>query len=102
MAGSTIVDEGAAGDLFYLVDAGEVEVVHDGRHVATLGPGDFFGEIALLHDVPRVATCLASTDVSLYTLERETFVAAVSGDLRAETVAEDVMEARLSELEPGS
>jgi MFS family permease len=98
-AGSTIVEEGAAGDLFYLVEAGEVEVVHDGRHVANLGPGDYFGEIALLHDVPRVATCLASTDVSLYTLERETFVAAVGGDMRSTTRAEDVMETRLAELE---
>ncbi len=97
-AGSTIVEEGAAGDLFYLLEAGEVEVMKNGRHVATLGPGDYFGEIALLHDVPRIATCLASTDVSLYTLERETFVAAVGGDLRSATRAADVVQARLSEL----
>lgn len=98
-AGSTIVEEGASGDRFYLVDAGAVEVIHHGRHVATLGPGDYFGEIALLHEVPRVATCIARTEVALLTLERETFVAAVSGDLRSERVAEEVMEARLADLD---
>ena len=97
-AGATIIEQGGAGDRFYLVDSGEIEVVHEGRHVATLGAGDYFGEIALLHDVPRVATCVAKTDVALYTLEREPFVAAVSGDLRSATHAEDVARARLSEL----
>jgi MFS family permease len=100
-AGSTLLEEGAAGDLFYLVATGSIGVSHSGLEVATLGPGDYFGEIALLHEVPRSATCVAKTDVLLYALEQETFVAAVSGDLRSETVAEDVMEARLSELDTG-
>lgn len=98
VAGSTIVEQGGAGDRFYLVEEGEVDVIHDGRRVATLGAGDYFGEIALLHDVPRVATCVARSDVALFTLEREPFVAAVSGDLRSAAEAEDVAQARLSEL----
>ncbi|HEU0304263.1 MAG TPA: MFS transporter [Gaiellaceae bacterium] len=97
-AGSTVVEEGGAGDRFYLIGDGEVDVVHEGRRIATLGPGDYFGEIALLHDVPRVATCVARTDLTLFALDREPFAAAVSGDHRSATHAEDVMTARLSEL----
>jgi CRP-like cAMP-binding protein len=70
-----------------------------GRHVATLGPGDYFGEIALLRDVPRVATCTAETDVNLFTLEREQFVSAVSGHTMSAAEADAVMIQRLSELE---
>jgi CRP-like cAMP-binding protein len=70
-----------------------VDVVRAGAPVRTLGAGGYFGEIALLRDLPRTATCTARTDVTLYGVDRETFVAAVSGDLRAaaaaaETVAE--------------
>jgi hypothetical protein len=98
-AGSTIIEQGAPGDLFYLIADGEVGVSHDGRFVTTLGPGDYIGEIALLHDVPRVATCVARTDVELYGLGREAFVAAVGGDTRSTTEAEGVMTRRLAELE---
>jgi CRP-like cAMP-binding protein len=69
--------------------------------VATLGPGDYFGEIALLRDVPRVATCTAQTDVELYTLEREQFVSAVSGHSMSAAEADAVMTQRLSALDRG-
>jgi MFS family permease len=98
-AGATIIEQGAPGDLFYLIARGEIDVLHDGRHVKTLGPGDYVGEIALLHDVPRVASCVARTDVELYGLGREAFVAAVGGDIRTTAEAEDVMTRRLAELE---
>src|SRR5207344_2877201 len=68
-ANTQLVEEGDDGDLFYVIKSGTVDVSRDGRHLATLGPMDFFGEIALLHDTPRVATCRATTDVVLYTLE---------------------------------
>jgi CRP-like cAMP-binding protein len=98
-AGATLIAQGTPGELFYLIASGEVAVVNDGEPVATLRPGDYFGEIALLHDVERTATCVARTDAVLYTLNRESFVAVVGGDLRSARTAEDVMTQRLTELE---
>ena len=97
--GTEVVRQGDAGDRFYLIADGEVEVVHDGAHVATLGPGQYFGEIALLEDVPRVATCRALTDLELYALERDVFVSAVTGHAQSTATIAGVMTQRLSELE---
>jgi hypothetical protein len=98
-ASTELVREREEGDLFYVIASGTVEVSQGAHHVATLGPGDYFGEIALLHDVPRVATCTAQSNVELYTLERERFVSAVSGHSTSAAEAEGVMRQRLSELE---
>jgi CRP-like cAMP-binding protein len=89
-AGSIVIREGDPGELFYVIGAGEVEVA--GR---ALGAGDSFGEIALLRDVPRTATVKATTDVVLHTLERDVFVAAVTGHEPAHATAEAVVAARL-------
>ena len=51
-----MIEEGERGDTFYVVVDGSLEVSSDGRLLRTIGPGDFFGEIALLRDVPRTAT----------------------------------------------
>ena len=96
-AGTTIVEQGAAGDRFYLVADGEIDVVLGGVTMATLRSGDYFGEIALLRDVPRTANCVARTDAEIYMLGRDVFVAAVSGDMRSSAEAETVMTRRLDE-----
>jgi len=79
MQGATIVKEGTDGDAFYVVLKGQAVVTMGGRFVARLVPGDHFGEIALLRDVPRTATVLAATDVELFALDRVPFLEAISG-----------------------
>lgn len=90
-AGETVVERGEAGDAFYLVADGTL-AVDTGRE---LGSGDFFGEIALLRDVPRTATVVAKTDAELYELDGAEFVRAVSGNLEALRVANTFVAARL-------
>ena len=59
VAGETIVSEGEIGDRFFVILSGAVRVLVGGRPIRTEGPGDSFGEIALLRDVPRTATVRA-------------------------------------------
>jgi CRP-like cAMP-binding protein len=98
-AGTAVVTEGEGGDAFYIIGSGQVDVMHGRKLVATLGPGQYFGEIALLHDIPRVATCLARTDAELYELEPQVFVSAVSGNEQSHATVEGVVAGRLDELE---
>jgi CRP-like cAMP-binding protein len=94
-AATTIVRAGDAGDRFYIVDSGTVRVgLEDGEKES--GPGDYFGEIALLRDVPRTATVSAATATRLFALERADFLAAVTGHALAEAAAEDVVDTRLA------
>ncbi len=88
--GQTILEEGDLGDKLYFVDRGEVEVVFTGptgekRRVALLRDGDYFGEIALLEDVPRTATVRTRVPSTLLVLNRERFLDLLQAvpDLRA-------------------
>jgi CRP-like cAMP-binding protein len=95
--GTEIVRKGDHGDRFYIVASGEVEVVDH----ADQGPGEYFGEIALLRDVPRTATVRAKTDVELYALERDEFLSAVTGHPASAEAADAVVASRLAGLRPG-
>ena len=94
-AGAAIVREGEAGDRFYVIAGGAVEVTEHGAFRRVEEAGDCFGEIALLRDVPRTATVTALTDVELLALDREPFLAALTGDRRALTAGEALAEERL-------
>lgn len=63
-AGHTIIREGESGAGFQLILDGEVRVVRGGRTAARLGPGDFFGEMALIDEGPRTATVISVTPVT--------------------------------------
>ena len=94
-AGSVLIREGEPGERFYLIDRGEVSVLKDGAEVARLGPGEYFGEISLLKQVPTTATVVAQTDVEVLALDPDIFIGAITGSARARRVVEDVMTRRL-------
>ena len=94
--GHAVVRAGDAGDLFYIVRDGDL-VVETGDQPARPLEGGFFGEIALLRDVPRTATVTAATTAHLYALQRDDFLAAVTGHERARSAAHAVASARLPE-----
>jgi len=98
--GEVVVRQGDSGDRFYVVVEGEVEISVDGQVVSELGPGGYFGEIALIRDLPRTATATARTPVVLYALEREDFLAAVTGHAPSERAAQEVASARLGSVAP--
>jgi MFS family permease len=99
-AGSRVFAAGERGDRFYVIDVGEVDISADDRRLAVGGPGAYFGEIALLRAVPRTATVTARSDVSLYLLDRDEFVAAVTGHASSREAADAVVASRLSSLRP--
>jgi MFS family permease len=94
-AGETVFRQGDAGDRFYIVDSGEIEIEIDGREANVLGPGDYFGEIALLREIPRTATARARKETKLYALERDAFLGAVTGHAASSEAAEGIVTARL-------
>jgi MFS family permease len=94
-AGEEIIRLGDHGDRFYVVDSGEVEIVLDGDETRREGPGSYFGEVALLRDVPRTATVRAATDVDLFALDRDDFLPAVTGHAGSAQAAEAVIGSRL-------
>jgi len=94
--GTMIVREGDAGDRFYIVADGEVQISESGKPLSILGAGGYFGEIALLRDVPRTATVTAKTPVVLYALDREDFLAAVTSHAPSAHAAEEVVSSRLA------
>ncbi|MGZ6213727.1 MAG: MFS transporter [Candidatus Limnocylindria bacterium] len=94
-AGTQIIVQGHAGDRFYIISSGTVEVSIDGVRVRSMSAGESFGEIALLRDVPRIASVIAVTEVELLALDRHHFVETVTGQPVAAEAAEAVIHAHL-------
>jgi hypothetical protein len=99
-AGATIVRRGERGDRFYVIADGEAEVAADEQVASVEKRGGYFGEIALLLDVPRTATVTARTDTELLALEGPDFIAAVTGAPSAHEAADAVVGARLGVVVP--
>jgi cAMP-dependent protein kinase regulator len=84
--GDVVVRQGDAGDAFYVLASGHVDVVKDDQVVADLGAGDHFGEVALLEHVPRTASIVARTPVRAFRLDREGFETVVERAFRAGSI----------------
>jgi CRP-like cAMP-binding protein/Zn-dependent protease len=80
--GEILVEQGEIGDAFYAIAAGQADVIVDGVTINTLAPGDHFGEIALLEDVPRTATVAARTPLRAFRLDADGFDEVVAESLR--------------------
>ncbi|KAI9357860.1 cAMP dependent protein kinase regulatory subunit [Pilaira anomala] len=72
-AGDKVIEQGAVGDYFYIVESGQLDCFIDGTKVTSYGPGGSFGELALMYNAPRAASIVAVTDGRLYALDRITF-----------------------------
>lgn len=95
-AGDLVLTEGGASDRFYVIESGLVEVTQAGEVLRREGPGEFFGEIGLLRDVPRTATITALEDTRLLALDRDHFLSAVTGQREARLAADDIVSRRLT------
>jgi MFS family permease len=95
-SGGVVIRAGDAGDRFYIVGDGELVIDAGGRH-STAHRADYFGEIALLRDVPRTASVAAAVDSHLYALQRDDFLAAVTGHSVAHAAGQEVAETRITQ-----
>jgi CRP-like cAMP-binding protein/Zn-dependent protease len=84
--GEAILVQGEAGDAFYAIGSGQVDVVEDGTLVRTLGPGAHFGEIALMQKVPRTASVVARTPLRAFRLDRNGFDGLMAAAFRKGTL----------------
>ena len=96
-AGELVIRAGDVGDRFYIVAGGELEIDAGGLY-AVAREGDYFGEVALLRDVPRTANVTASVDSQLYAVQRAAFVEAVTGHSVARAAGHEVAAARLARV----
>lgn len=71
--GQHIIREGEPGNQLFVITTGSAEVTRDGQHVASLGPGDYFGELALFDPAPRNATVTATSATTLVSVSRNSF-----------------------------
>ena len=99
-AGRAVVTEGEIGDRYYVIESGEADVLGDGRIVATLGPGEGFGEIALLRSTRRTATVVARSSLTLRALGSDRFISAVMGYTPSARAAAAGVEGQLGRYAP--
>ena len=99
-AGTSVFTQGEVGDRYYVIESGEAEVVGDGRLVATLGPGEGFGEIALLRRTRRTASVVAASDLRLHALASDRFLPVVLGYTPSARQAAADVEGLLDRYEP--
>jgi MFS family permease len=100
-AGQAVFRQGDPADRFYVIETGAADVIGDGRLVTTLGPGEGFGEIALLRRVPRTAMVRAASDLELQALTCDRFLPIVTGFPPSSREAGVEVEEMLDRFSPG-
>jgi CRP-like cAMP-binding protein len=98
LAGGEPVRQGDHGDRFYVIDSGDAEVLINGHRVRAIGPGEDFGERALLRDTPRTATVRALSDMQLLAIEREAFLEALTGETGIRVQQSDLLSVPLVDV----
>lgn len=93
--GDALTKEGEPGREFYVIAEGKAKVTLNGKELATLGPGDFFGEMAIVDQGPRSATVTAETPLRVYMVDHQPFWTMVA---EAPSVAQSVMRALAQRL----
>lgn len=101
-AGRRLMREGETGNEFYLVIDGRVRVEREGRTVATLGPGQFLGEIALVDHGPRTATAVCDTDCRLMVLTHREFNSLMDTNTAIRARVLEALAQRVRQLQPDS
>ena len=97
--GQTVIREGEAGNQFFVITRGTVQVTRGGRPVAELGPGAYFGELALFDPAPRNATVTATSEATLVSVSRTSFRELLGEVSSLRDVLLAGMAARLHELD---
>jgi MFS family permease len=95
-AGTVLIRQGDPGDAYFAIAAGELDAVQDGQFLGRYGRGEGVGEIALLRAVPRTATVTARTAATVYRLDRDLFLTAVTGHAPTRRQADHIAAARLA------
>ena len=99
-AGRFVFEQGDIGDRYFVIESGEAVVVGDGRDIATLGPGEGFGEIALLRRSRRTAGVRAGAELRLQSLRSDQFLPLVLGFTPSALEAGTVVESALGRFTP--
>jgi CRP-like cAMP-binding protein/Zn-dependent protease len=84
--GDELVTQGEPGDRFYVIESGKAEIIKDGVVLNAVSKGMYFGEVALLRNVPRTATVVAGTPMRLFALDRDGFELVVADAFRRGTL----------------
>jgi CRP-like cAMP-binding protein len=78
-AGAVVIEQGAVGDFFYVVESGTVDILVGGAKVSEAGPGGYFGELALMYNAPRAASVVATSGLRTWALDQVTFKKTLMG-----------------------
>ena len=99
-AGKVLCRQGEIGHEFFVIIDGEIDVTRDGERLGTRSSGDFFGEIALLEEIPRTATVTAKTPLRFFVLTRQAFTRLIDANPRVERKVLRALARRVGDLSP--